>query len=92
MEETASLAAAVLTTAAAVMVAVNYGPRLTGAGFIVFALGSIAWMVVAVVTDQPGLLWQNVALLVINLFGVWRWLGLRARYAKGASAATKVSE
>ena len=88
MESIAETAASVATTLAAVLVALNLRAWVTGIGFIIFAIGSLAWIVVAVLTDQTGLLWQNIALLVINLVGVWRWLGLRARYERGARAAT----
>ena len=46
---------------------------------------------IGVLTDQPSLLIQNIILLVINIFGIWRWLGLRARYDKGAAVATERS-
>lgn len=88
METIANWAAPIFTTIAAVIVAGNLGSRITGIGFIVFSLGSIAWMVIAVATDQASLLWQSVCLLLVNLFGVWRWLGIRARYEKGASDVT----
>lgn len=89
MEEAAGLFAAATTTVAAIMVAANLGPRITGFGFIVFAIGSLGWIAVGVLSGQPSLLWQNVALLVINLAGIWRWLGVRARYDKGAAAAAE---
>ncbi len=91
MDSTLSLVASVLTTLAAVLVAVNAGARLTGIGFIVFAAGSVFWIASAALSDQANLLWQNAVLLVINLVGVWRWLGLRARYAKGAQRAGDAS-
>ena len=30
-------------------------------------------------TDQPALTWTNVVLTVLNIFGIWRWLGRQAR-------------
>ena len=92
MEEAAGLFAAAATTVAAIMVAANLGARITGLGFIVFTAGSVGWITVAALSDQPSLLWQNVALLVINLAGIWRWLGVRARYDKGAAAAAESAE
>jgi uncharacterized membrane protein YphA (DoxX/SURF4 family) len=89
MQDTLAIIAAGLTMAAAVMVALNLGARITGFGFIVFTLGSIAWVMVAWLSDQSSLLWTNITLLVINLLGVWRWLGVRARYDKGAAAANE---
>ena len=91
MEQVANWVAPVATTLAAVLIAANLGARLTGIGFIVFAIGSVAWMVIGVATGQPTLIWQNAVLLLVNIVGVWRWLGLRARYDKGAAAATRAT-
>lgn len=91
MEEIANWLAPIATTIAAVMVAANLGARLTGFGFIVFCVGSIGWMIVGFGTGQMNLVWQNALLLVVNLVGVWRWLGLRAGYEKGAAVATRAS-
>lgn len=92
MEQIASWVAPIATTVAALMVAINAGSRITGYGFIVFCIGSIAWALIGWFTDQMNLVWQNAILLVINLIGVWQWLGLRARYEKGAQAATEQSQ
>ena len=91
MEAVANWVAPIATTIAAIMVAANLGAKITGWGFIVFSVGSVAWIVIGAATDQPALLWQNVFLLVVNLVGIWRWLGIRARYEKGAGAATETS-
>ena len=39
------------------------------------------------ITDQPALLWTNVVLLVLDLFGIWRWLGRQVRVEEGARSA-----
>ena len=91
METVANWVAPIATTIAAVMVAANLGTRITGLGFIVFSIGSVGWIVIGAVTDQPSLMWQNVFLLFVNIVGIWRWLGIRARYEKGAGAATMTS-
>ena len=88
MVELASWIAPIATMVAAVMTAANLGPRMTGAGFAVFAVGACAWCVVALRGDQTGLLLTNVFLLVVDVVGVWRWLG-RARYADAARRAAK---
>ncbi|MBF5089474.1 PRC-barrel domain containing protein [Novosphingobium sp. NBM11] len=90
MAELASWLAPIATMVAAVMTAANLGPRLTGAGFAVFAVGACAWCIVALQADQTGLLLTNVFLLVVDVIGVWRWLG-RARYAEAARRAAKAS-
>ena len=88
METAANWVAPIATTLAAIMVAANLGTRVTGWGFVVFSVGSVAWVVIGAATGQANLLWQNVFLLGVNVVGIWRWLGIRARYEQGASAAT----
>ena len=92
MESIAGIVAPIATTIAALVVASNLGARITGYGFVVFTIGSVAWTILGYVTDQPNLLWQNVALTALNLFGVWRWLGWQSRIEEGASAAAEASE
>lgn len=87
MEDYAGWVAPIATTVAAMMTAANLGPRITGWGFVVFLVGSIAWCAVAIATGQTNLLWSNAFLTLVNLVGVWRWLGRRARFDKGAQAA-----
>ncbi|MFC7537683.1 PRC-barrel domain-containing protein [Sphingomonas sp. GCM10030256] len=91
MEQLASWVAPIATTVAALMTASNLGSRITGYGFIVFTVGSIAWLTLGVVTNQPNLLWQNVILTVLNLFGIWRWLGRQAKLEDGADRASAKS-
>jgi len=89
MEQIANWVAPIATTIAALLVAANLGARITGIGFIAFSVGSVAWMVIGAATGQANLIWQNAVLLLVNILGMWRWLGLRARYDKGAAAATR---
>ncbi len=91
MEQAANWIAPIATTIAAIMVAANLGSKITGYGFIIFSMGAIGWIGVGYFTHQPNLLWQNAFLLAVNLIGVWRWLGLRARYDKAAAAATEAT-
>jgi hypothetical protein len=91
MEQAASILAPVATTIAALIVASNLGARITGFGFIVFTIGSVSWTILGITTDQHNLLWQNVVLTGLNLFGVWRWLGRQARIEEGADQAAKES-
>ncbi len=92
MESIASWVAPIATTIAALMTASNLGSRITGYGFIVFTVGSLAWLTLGITTDQPNLLWQNLVLTGLNLFGIWRWLGRQARIEDGGLAAQQVSE
>ena len=80
------------TTIAAIMTAANLGARVTGSGFVVFTIGSLGWITVAAVGGgQPQLLYSNIFLTVVNLVGIWRWLGRQARYEEGGKAATRRS-
>lgn len=79
------------TMLAATMTAANLGTRVTGWGFIVFTLGSIAWVTVAIGTGQQNLLLSNGFLTLVNVVGIWRWLGRQARYEDGSRAASAKS-
>jgi hypothetical protein len=87
MESVAGWVAPVATTIAALMTASNLGSRITGYGFIVFTVGSLAWLALGISTGQANLLWQNVILTALNLFGIWRWLGRQAKFEDGGEAA-----
>jgi len=92
MADTISWFATAATIAAASMTASNLGARITGYGFIVFTVGSLAWLTVGFTTGQPALAWTNVVLTALNLFGIWRWLGRQARVEEGAKSAADASE
>lgn len=92
MEDIASWVATIATITAAVMTASNLGARITGYGFIVFTIGSIAWFTLGLLSDQPALIYTNIVMTVINLFGVWRWLGRQTTIEHGAKAAAEASE
>jgi hypothetical protein len=66
--------AALLTVAAAIMVALNWSPKVTVAGFVVFIAASIAWLLDGWVEDKASLMIQNAVLLLVNIAGVIRWL------------------
>lgn len=79
------------TICAALVTASNLGARITGYGFGIFLIGSLAWIATALVTDQPALLWTNVALSFLNMFGIWRWLGRQAKVEEGGATAALAS-
>ena len=91
MEDLIGWVATIATVTAALMTASNLGPRITGYGFAVFTVGSLSWLVLGLMTDQRALIWTNVALTGLNLFGIWRWLGRQARIEEGASIAAEAS-
>jgi hypothetical protein len=91
MENSLAWVATIATIAAASITASNLGARITGYGFVVFTVGSIAWFGLGLATGQPALVWTNVVLTVLNLFGIWRWLGRQAAVEDGSRAAAKAS-
>ena len=92
MDQTVSWIATAATIFADCLTASNLGSRITGYGFIVFTVGSIAWFATGVLTDQPALIWTNVVMTFLNLFGVWRWLGRQAKVEEGAQRAAEKSQ
>jgi hypothetical protein len=68
------LFAAVTTVLAAIMVALNWSPRMTVWGFGVFIVASVAWMIDGWLEGKASLLIQNAVLLVVNITGIYRWL------------------
>src|SRR4051794_31961574 len=92
MADTISWVATIATIIAASMTAANLGSRITGYGFCVFLIGSLAWLAAGLLTGQPALTWTNVVLTVLNVFGIWRWLGRQTKVEEGARAASEASE
>jgi hypothetical protein len=66
--------AAVMTVIAAALVAANWNARVMVAGFIIFIIGSVAWMIDGWLESKASLVIQNGVLLLINVIGVCRWL------------------
>jgi len=91
LAEAAGWVAPAATMLGAIMTAANLGARVTGWGFVVFTVGAAAWMAVGAATGQSNLLFSNGFLLVVDVIGIWRWLGRRARYDQAAGAATQES-
>ena len=92
LEGLAGWVAPAATMIAAMMTAANLGARVTGWGFAVFVIGSIAWCLVGITTGQDNLLITNGFLVIVNLIGVWRWLGREARYNQNAIDIADASE
>ena len=92
MESALSWIATVATIIAATLTASNLGARITGTGFIIFLIGSIAWLAHGLSTGQPALVWTNAVLTILNIFGIWRWLGRQVKVEQGSKAAAEASE
>ncbi|MBC6434861.1 PRC-barrel domain containing protein [Nostoc sp. HG1] len=86
MVEIAEWVAPIATMIAAMMTAANLGVRTTGWGFVVFTVGSIAWTTVGIASGQTNLIAANAFLTVVNVVGIWRWLGREVKYRDTAEA------
>ena len=72
----------VTTVLAAALVAANVNARITVAGFMIFIVASLAWMVDGWLESKASLVIQNAILLLINAAGVWRWFPKAEKEAK----------
>lgn len=73
---------AAASTLAALLVSLNLGERWTGWAFVIFVTSSLALIAWGFLQpDSEGIGWQNVALLCINLVGVYSHL-IRKKPAK----------
>ena len=73
-------------TLAALVVSLNLGRRWTGWAFVVFVTSSIALVAWGFLQpDSEGIGWQNIALLIINAIGVYRYLILKEKPGAPAS-------
>lgn len=80
------------TILAALITASNLGARITGYGFCVFLVGSIAWLATGVMTGQSALIATNAILTGLNAFGIWRWLGRESKVEEGGRSAAEESK
>ena len=76
---------------AAMVTAANLGARVTGWGFVVFTLGSVCWSIVGIGTGQINLIASNGFLTLVNILGIWRWLGRQRSYEDGGKSAKTAS-
>ena len=60
--------------AAALMVSLDSGRRVTGWGFVIFVGSALCWIAGAVLSKDPALGTQNVVLFAVDVFGVYRYL------------------
>jgi hypothetical protein len=59
---------------AAAMIAVDFGRRWTGWGFVLFVAVSIAWIGSGLRNHTTPITVQNTLLLAVNGWGVWQYL------------------
>ncbi len=92
MADTISWIATAATIIAACLTAANLGSKITGYGFIMFTFGALCWTAVGFLGHQSALMWTNLALTGLDVFGIWRWLGRQTKVEEGARAASLASE
>ncbi len=67
-------------TLAALIVSLNLGRLWTGWAFVIFVTSSLALITWGFLQqDSEGIGWQNIALLIINVIGVYRYLILKEK-------------
>ena len=76
---------------AALMLAGDFGRKVTGFGFVLFCTMNIAWILFARIDDTGGLMWQNIILFAVNLLGVYQYL-LSAKNRRKMKAVEKAVE
>ena len=83
--------AATVTVIAALITAANLGARVTGSGFAMYCLASAIWIATGIENNfEPlSVIVMHGVLLLVNLFGVWRWLGRERRYEDSRTHAHK---
>ncbi|ODP38954.1 photosystem reaction center subunit H [Sphingomonas turrisvirgatae] len=91
LNEVAGWIAPIATVIAAMMTAANLGARVTGWGFVVFTIGSLCWSWIGVSSGQTNLLATNLFLTLVNVVGIWRWLGRQRGYEDGGKSAEVAS-
>lgn len=79
---------AAASTLAALLVSLNLGERWNGWAFVIFVTSSLALIAWGFLQpDSEGIGWQNVALLCINLVGVYSHLIRKKPAAKTEGGA-----
>ena len=66
--------AAIGTMIAAGLIAADIGRKATGWGFVLFCAVALTWIVSGLTSDALPIAAMNGVLLLINMWGVWRYL------------------
>lgn len=78
--------AAIGTMIAAGLIAIDAGRRATGWGFVLFCLVSLVWIISGFTTDAMPIAAMNAVLLLINAWGVWKYLLSPAKLSEKGEA------
>jgi hypothetical protein len=74
MQESLRWCASVLTVLPGLVIAARVRAQWVGWAFVALTVGAVTWIVVAYLAKDYALLSQNVAIALINVLGIYRWL------------------
>lgn len=74
MEEVLRWAAAAFTIAPGIVIAARPRPAFVGWAFVGLTVGALLWILIGYLARDYAILAQNVAISIINSFGIYRWL------------------
>ncbi|WP_265569397.1 hypothetical protein [Sphingomicrobium nitratireducens] len=74
MEGTLEWIASIGAIFAAALIAFDLGRRATGYAFVLFSIVSVLWIYSGLTSDAAPIAVMNGVLLLINAWGVWRYL------------------
>ena len=74
MEEILRWVAAIFTIVPGLLIAARFPTAVVGWAFVGLTVGSLVWVVEALLSHDDALLVQNLAITAINGIGIYRWL------------------
>jgi hypothetical protein len=66
--------ASIMTIGSGFVIAIRVRPVLMGWAFVGLTIGSLTWIIAGYLIPDYPLVAQNVAITLINLIGIYRWL------------------
>ena len=74
MQEVLRWLASACTIGSGLVIAARVRTRLMGWAFVGLTVGSVIWIFAGYLASDHPLMAQNVAITLINFFGIYRWL------------------
>lgn len=74
MQELLRWLGAIFTIVPGLLIAARLPALFVGWAFVGLSVGSLIWIVVALLARDNALLTQNIAITMINSVGIYRWL------------------
>jgi len=79
MQEVLRWLGSIMTMGPGLVIAARVRPRLMGWAFVGLTVGSLTWIIAGYLAADYPLVAQNVAITLINMFGIYRWLIWRGK-------------